>query len=82
MKGLDYRFDMAGSQLNSFIDGDYRDLTDLAGQLNYHATDNFMVWGAVEYKKDSGHAYWGTPVVPTSFAGGKCSNRRRVRHRH
>ena len=29
-----------------------------------------MVWGAVEYKKDSGHAYWGTPLVPTSFAGG------------
>ena len=74
VKGLDYRFDMAGSRLNSFIDGDYRDLTDLAGQLNYHATDNFMVWGAVEYKKDSGHAYWGTPLVPTSFAGGNAVN--------
>jgi iron complex outermembrane recepter protein len=74
VKGLDYRFDMAGSQLNSFIDGDYRDLTDLSGQLNYHATDNFMVWGAVEYKKDSGHAYWGTPMVPTSFAGGNAVN--------
>jgi iron complex outermembrane recepter protein len=74
VKGLDYRFDIAGSHLNSFIDGDYRDLTDLAGQLNYHATDNFMVWGAVEYKKDSGHAYWGTPVVPTSFAGGNAVN--------
>jgi iron complex outermembrane receptor protein len=74
LKGLDYRFDMADSRLNSFIDGDYRDLTDLAGQLNYHATDNFMVWGAVEYKKDSGHAYWGTPVVPTSFAGGNAVN--------
>jgi len=74
VKGLDYRFDMAGSQLNSFIDGDYRDLTDFSGQLNYHATDNFMVFGAVEYKKDSGHAYWGTPVVPTSFAGGNAVN--------
>jgi len=69
VKGLDYRFDMSASQLNSFIDGDFRDLTDLSGQLNYHVTDNFMVWGAVEYKKDSGHAYWGTPLVPTSFAG-------------
>ena len=28
-----------------------------------------MVFGAIEYKKDSGHAYWGTPLVPTSFAG-------------
>ena len=68
-KGLDYRLDMAGSQLNSFIDGDYRDLTDFSGQLNYHATNDFMVFGAIEYKKDSGHAYWGTPLVPTSFAG-------------
>jgi iron complex outermembrane recepter protein len=69
LKGLDYRFDVSGGQLNSFIDGDFRDLTDVSGQLNYHATDNFMVWGAVEYKKDSGQAYWGTPLVPTSFAG-------------
>src|SRR3984957_15543369 len=69
VKGLDYRFDMAGSRLNSFIDGDFRDLTDLSGQLNYHATSNVMVFGAIEYKKDSGHAYWGTPLVPTSFAG-------------
>ncbi|MGB7035039.1 MAG: TonB-dependent receptor [Xanthobacteraceae bacterium] len=69
LKGLDYRFDVSGGQINSFIDGDYRDLTDLSGQLNYHVTDNFMVWGAIEYKKDSGQAYWGTPLVPTSFAG-------------
>jgi iron complex outermembrane receptor protein len=69
INGLDYRFDASGGQLNSFIDGDFRDLTDLSGQLNYHATGNFMVWGAVEYKKDSGQAYWGTPLVPTSFAG-------------
>ena len=32
-------------------------------------TDYFKTFVAVEYKKDSGHAYWGTPVVPTSFAG-------------
>ena len=65
---------MAGSRLNSFIDGDFRDLTDLSGQLNYHATSNVMVFGAIEYKKDSGHAYWGTPLVPTSFAGANAVN--------
>ena len=69
LQGLDYRFDASGSKLNSFIDGDFRDLTDISGQLNYHVTHNFMVWGAVDYKADSGHAYWGTPLVPTSFAG-------------
>jgi iron complex outermembrane recepter protein len=72
--GLDYRFDMAGSKLNSFIDGDFRDLTDLSGQLNYHVNNNFMVFGAIDYKKDSGHAYWGTPLVPTSFAGSHAIN--------
>ena len=74
VKGLDYRFDMAGSRLNSFIAGDFRDLTDLSGQLNYHATSNVMVFGAIEYKKDSGHAYWGTPLVPSSFAGPNAVN--------
>jgi iron complex outermembrane receptor protein len=69
VKGLDYRFDATTSRFNSFIDGDFRDLTGLAGQLNYHATSNFMVFGAIDYKKDSGHAYWGTPLVPTSFPG-------------
>lgn len=69
IQGLDYRFDASGGQLNSFINGDFRDLTDLSGQLNYHVTRDFMIWGAVEYKADSGHAYWGTPLVPTSFAG-------------
>jgi iron complex outermembrane receptor protein len=74
VKGLDYRFDVAGSQINSFIDGDYRDFGDIAGQLNYHVNRDFMVFGAVDYKTDSGHAYWGTPLVPTSFAGANAVN--------
>src|SRR3984957_14020168 len=69
MQGLDYRFDAVADRLNSFIDGDFRDLTELSGQLNYHVTKDFMVFGATDYQKDSGHAYWGTPLVPTSFAG-------------
>jgi len=69
VKGLDYRFDVVGSHLNGFIDDVDRNLTDVATQLNYNVTDAFKVWGALEYKKDDGHAYWGTPVVPTPFAG-------------
>src|SRR3984957_4763747 len=69
VKGLDYRFDATTSRFNSFIDGDFRDLTGLAGQLNYHATSNFMGFGAIDYKKDSRPAFWGTPLVPTSFPG-------------
>ncbi len=69
MQGLDYRVDMTGSRIDSFIDGDYRDLTDFSTQFNYRVTNNFKTFLAVEYKKDSGHAYWGTPLVPTWFAG-------------
>jgi iron complex outermembrane receptor protein len=69
VKGLDYRFDATTSRFNSFIDGDFRNLTDLATQLNYRATDTFKTFVAIDYKKDSGHAYWGTPMVPTSFPG-------------
>jgi iron complex outermembrane recepter protein len=72
--GLDYRFDVVGSSINSFIDGDYRDITDLATQFNYHVNNNFMTFVAIDYKKDSGHAYWGTPLVPTSFAGANAVN--------
>ena len=69
IEGLDYRLDVVGSKINSFIDGDYRDLTELATQFNYRITDTFKTFAAIDYKKDSGHAYWGTPLVPTSFAG-------------
>jgi iron complex outermembrane recepter protein len=66
---IDYRFDLTGSKLNSFIEGDYRDLTDLSTQWNYYPTATLKTFVAAEYQKDSGHAYWGTPLVPTSFAG-------------
>ena len=72
--GLDYRFDVTGSQINSFVDGDYRDLGDISAQLNYRVNNMLKTFVAVEYKHDSGHAYWGTPLVPTSFAGSNAVN--------
>jgi iron complex outermembrane receptor protein len=69
VKGLDYRFDVVGSRLNGFIDDVNRDLTNVSTQLNYRVNDAFKTFVAFEYRKDDGHAYWGTPVVPTSFAG-------------
>jgi iron complex outermembrane recepter protein len=69
VQGLDYRFDASQSKINSFIDGDYQYLSNFSTQLNYQLTDSFKVFAAVEYKKDDGHAYWGTPLVPLSFAG-------------
>jgi iron complex outermembrane recepter protein len=70
VEGLDYRFDVIGSHLNGFTDDTDRNLSDVAGQLHYRVNDQFKVFAAIEYKQDEGHAYWGTPMVPTSFAGG------------
>ena len=67
--GLDYRLDIGQSRINSFIDGDYTNLSNFATQFNYRVNDSFKVFAAIEYKQDQGHAYWGTPLVPTSFAG-------------
>jgi iron complex outermembrane recepter protein len=74
VRGLDYRFDVSGAKYNSFIDGDFREVTGLATQFDYRVTDSFKTFAAIEDKKDSGHAYWGTPVVPTSFAGSHALN--------
>jgi hypothetical protein len=52
VQGLDYRFDAVGSKLNSFIDGDFRDLAGLAAQLNYRVTADFAAFAAFEYKND------------------------------
>jgi iron complex outermembrane recepter protein len=67
--GLDYRVDLSQSKIASFIDGDYQNLSNVSTQLNYRVSDTFKVFGAVEYRNDAGHAYWGTPLVPLSFAG-------------
>ena len=41
----------------------------MSGQLNYRVTDNFKIWGAVEYKQDKDKFYWGTPLVPANAPG-------------
>ncbi|MGB7097689.1 MAG: TonB-dependent receptor, partial [Xanthobacteraceae bacterium] len=69
VEGLDYRVDITGSRIDGFVDGDYRYLGDLSAQLNYRVNNMFKTFVAIEYKQDAGQAYWGTPVVPISFAG-------------
>jgi iron complex outermembrane receptor protein len=69
LQGLDYRFDAIGSRVGGYIDDTFRNLTSFSGQLNYRASETFKTFVAAEYKQDSGKAYWGTPVVPTTFAG-------------
>jgi iron complex outermembrane recepter protein len=67
--GLDYRFDMAYSHVNSFIDGDTKQLSSVATRLNYQNSDVLKTWIAFEYYHDAGNAYFGTPLVPVAFSG-------------
>jgi iron complex outermembrane receptor protein len=69
LQGLDYRFDISSSKQNGFIDGVNDQLNNVSGQLNYRVTDSLKVWGAFDYKRDDGHAYWGTPLTTTTFSG-------------
>jgi iron complex outermembrane recepter protein len=67
--GLDYRFDISSSRINGFIDDVHEDLNNVSGQLNYRINDAFKVFAAIDYKRDDGHAYWGTPLTTTGFSG-------------
>jgi iron complex outermembrane recepter protein len=69
LPGLDYRFDVSSSKVNSFIDGDSQQLNNIAGQLNYRVSDSFRVFGAIDYHRDEGQVYWGTPLTTTTFSG-------------
>jgi iron complex outermembrane receptor protein len=69
VQGLDYRFDISRSSLNGFIDDTDTKTFNVSGQLNYRVSENLKVWGAIEYKQDNSHAYWGTPLVSTAFSG-------------
>jgi len=69
VQGLDYRFDVSRSSLNGFVDDTNTKTLNVSGQLNYRVSDSFKIWGAIEYKQDSGSPYWGTPLVPIAFSG-------------
>jgi len=69
LAGLDYRFGISQDRINSFIDDDHRDLTNLSTRFNYRVSEVFKTFVAVDYRRDAGTSYWGTPVVPVAFAG-------------
>jgi iron complex outermembrane recepter protein len=69
LEGLDYRFGISQDRINSFIDDDHKDLTNLSTRLNYRMSEVFRTFAAIEYRRDAGNSYWGTPVVPAAFAG-------------
>jgi iron complex outermembrane recepter protein len=69
VKGLDYRFDISRSSLNGFVDDVNIKTLDISTQFNYRVNDSFKTFVALEYKKDNGSAYWGTPLVAANAPG-------------
>jgi iron complex outermembrane receptor protein len=69
LQGLDYYVGVGQARVNSFIDDDHKDLTNLSARFNYRMSDVFKTFVAVEYRRDAGNSYWGTPLVPAAFAG-------------
>ena len=69
VSGLDYRFDLTRSSTNGFIDDTHTEFTHLSTQLDYRASATFMIFGALEVKRDRGSAYWGTPLVSAAASG-------------
>lgn len=74
VKGLDYRFDVTRANNIGFIDDTDTKILNISGQLNYRVTNNVMVWGAVESKRDINRFYWGTPLVPAAFSGANATS--------
>src|ERR1700722_7965671 len=67
--GLDYRVVADYNNYVGFIDDTKRGLSNLTARWNYQNSDILRTWVAFEYYNDQGNLYWGTPIVPTSFAG-------------
>src|SRR5262245_35317687 len=65
---------MSQDRYKGFIDGVNQDLSNLATRFNYRVSSDIKTFVAINYIKDAGHSYWGTPVVPTSFAGPNAIN--------
>ena len=72
--GLDYRVDYDRIQDQQLHRRRLSRSGGLLGATELSREDGFKTFVAVEYKKDDGHAYWGTPLVPTSFAGSHAVN--------
>jgi iron complex outermembrane receptor protein len=68
--GLDYRFDLIRSSSNGFVDDTGSRNWHLSTALDYRVDSGLLLFSAFEYKKDSAHPYWGTPLVSATAAGG------------
>jgi iron complex outermembrane recepter protein len=69
IKSVDYRLDVTRSAGDGFIDGTRYENLHVSGGLDWHLQPGLKLFGAIEYKKDDGSAYWGTPLVSAAAPG-------------
>ncbi len=69
IENLDYRLDLNRSTGRGFVDGTDQESWHLSGGLDWYARPGLKVFGAAEFKKDNGSAYWGTPLVSAAAPG-------------
>lgn len=69
IKALDYRIDVNRSAGEGFIDDTRYENWHISGGLDWYLQPGLKLFGAIEYKKDDGSAYWGTPLVSAAAAG-------------
>ena len=74
LPGLDYYIGVGEARVNSFIDDVHKDLMNVSARFNYRNSDVFKTFAAVEYRRDAGTSYWGTPLVPVTFAGSNATS--------
>jgi iron complex outermembrane receptor protein len=69
LESLDYRIDFNRSAGDGFVDDTHHENWHLSGGLDWYARPGLKIFGAVEFKRDNGSAYWGTPLVSAAAPG-------------
>ena len=66
---LDFRFDLTRAAGKGFVDDTRSENWHASGGLDWYLRPGLKLFGAVEYKKDKGSAYWGAPLVSAAAPG-------------
>lgn len=64
-----YRFDAVHQDSNGYVDDTASDLTNITSAVLIDFTEKTSLQLSLDYKRDNANPYWGTPLVPKSFAG-------------
>jgi iron complex outermembrane receptor protein len=67
-ENLGARFDISRTSTDGFVDRAHASALNVTLSLLWRPSDNLDVQFSIDYGEDRPSPYWGTPLVPTSFA--------------